>query len=608
MVGRETVSFIFHNAFKSPQAHLSEAELNLLVDCEMALRQKRDAELHIASCGACRMARERLEEARRQVTAYLDAHRIPELPATNARRERLEAGLDALLHDTRANGRGKFRASRRGLVAAFRQTGMGSRVSLIAGGAVAACVVSLCVFPGLTLRSQPTKADLTEEVVLGRAISSERSLTTRTGVVTQRVRITRSARGSVPVLERAIYSDASGLRRRRSEKLALDEGTLAARLEAVGVLWDAPLSATTYRTWHDRQRLPQDKVEVLSGHLLLLSTKVADGVVASESLTVRDSDFHPIMRTIDFRDAESAEQIQIAELDYSVAPWSVANAALFEPVCALVGPGAARPFTQTLIVPTDAQLDEAELDARLVLNQMHADSGEQMSLSRSERQVELKGLVETDRRKVELVESLHSVANLKVSIVSMEELLRASAGGADMTSSEQTSVSASPSPLETYFAGQGRDASSLRHLSQQLLSHAITVSQESRALADLDRRFPSRAGMTLIANATLSMLVHSHRERLATAREEEEALLRQIPEASAIAILDQPAGNKVQDLESAAERNLRFCRELTLGSSLPSRTAISILPDIAVALDEIDRGMHQPITDSQPSTLQVGRR
>jgi hypothetical protein len=314
------------------------------------------------------------------------------------------------------------------------------------------------------------------------------------------------------------------------------------------------------------------------------------------------------MRTIDFRDAESAEQIQIAELDYSVAPWSAANAALFEPVSALVGPSAARPFTQTPIVPTDAQLDEAELDARLVLNQMHADSGEQMSLSRSERQVELKGLVETDRRKVELVESLHSVANLKVSIVSMEELLRAPAGGADMTSSEQTSVSASPSPLETYFAGQGRDASSLRHLSQQLLSHAITVSQESRALADLDRRFPARAGMTLIANATLSMLVHSHRERLATAREEEEALLRQIPEASAIAILDQPAGNKVQDLESAAERNLRFCRELTLGSSLPSRTAISILPDIAVALDEIDKGMHQPITDSQPSTLQVGRR
>src|SRR6202012_2615109 len=94
------------------------------------------------------------------------------------------------------------------------------------------------------------------------------------------------------------------------------------------VVGDAPLSATSYQNWHDRQQVRQDQIERSTGHFLVLTTTTPNGPVAAQSLSVRDTDFHPVRRTVSFRDSETVE---IAELCYSLLPWSSATSSMFQP-------------------------------------------------------------------------------------------------------------------------------------------------------------------------------------------------------------------------------------------------------------------------------------
>ena len=189
-----------------------------------------------------------------------------------------------------------------------------------------------------------------------------------------------------------------------------------------------------YQDWHDRQRVRQDQIRRSSGNLLVLTTTIPSGDVVEQSLTVRGTDFHPVIRTVEFRNRETVE---IAELDYHVLPWTAAEANLFLPEN-ISGTTILRvsPLSSCfhLMPLTEGQLDEAELGVRLVLNKLHADTGEQTQIERSTSGVEVKGLVETDKRKRELMDQLQIVPRLKISILSMEELRRRPDDGEETTS------------------------------------------------------------------------------------------------------------------------------------------------------------------------------
>src|SRR5262249_17827630 len=147
--------------------------------------------------------------------------------------------------------------------------------------------------------------------------------------------------------------------------------------------------------------------------LLTLTTNLAGGNIASESLTVRETDFRPVERTIELRDAGSVE---IAELNYSVLPWSSVNPDLFEPEpSAAVGLGrhthaAILPHLPRSLSPTE--LDEAELGVRLVLNSLNLDANDRISLTRQPLGVHVEGVVEDDDRKRQLQAELQLVPHV----------------------------------------------------------------------------------------------------------------------------------------------------------------------------------------------------
>ncbi len=256
-----------------------------------------------------------------------------------------------------------------------------------------------------------------------------------------------------------------------------------------------------------------------------------EGVIAEQSLTVRDSDFHPVQRTVELRDSGTVE---IAEVDFKILPWNAVDANLFEPLettmsnAAVVSPARVLPFPRMPEVLTDSQLDGAELAAKLVLNQLHADAGEQIEIRRGPQGIAIEGIVDTDARKRELQAGLRMVPHVIPSIRSVDDL-KADPSPADATTSvRMSSMPDEPSPLKMYLQARRRGINDLSNLTQRLVNNAFTISQESKEIADLQSRFGSEEQKSVIASATLSELIYSHHERLADALRHERALLDEI--------------------------------------------------------------------------------
>ncbi len=559
--------------------HLSGKDLMLLLGDEVSLSERDNAEKHLAGCRRCHARYEQLNQAAMSVTAYCDARAEAYIPRSRAQRDLLVVRLSQFFNAAVAHSRPAQRDQKSSRIAFSNMNPTFTTAMILAFASV------VCIFVWL----QQGRSSITSNTLLVRAEAWDAaSSKPDAGVIYQRIGIKTPKQR----VYRAIYRDARGQRQPRLQKLAYEDEQLKGTLASVGIMWDSPLSATAYQDWHDCQRVRQDRIRK-SGQNLILTTTVPDGFVAEQSLTVRDSDFHPIQRTVVLRDRGT---IEIAELEYHVLPWAEVGADMFEPV------GVLRPDSpirfQPALVPslpstlTDAQIDEAELSVRLVLNKLHADTGEQIRVVRESQGVRVKGLVETDRRKAELQEQLHMLSHVSVSILSIEELERHPDSESGIVSQQIASGTAQASPLEIYFIAHGHSVSTLSHLSQQLMDSALTVDQESRAITDLQVRFGSPEKITDLTAAALSELVFSHRERLFLALQSEQELLGETGLVSNIKS-SGISSNGAVPLVSAAERNLALCKALTLGGSSPSRSAESIIAEMAASLNEVRASAHE---------------
>jgi len=346
----------------------------------------------------------------------------------------------------------------------------------------------------------------------------------------------------------------------------------------------------------------EDHIVRAGSHLLRLTTAVPGGSVSEQSLTVRDTDFHPVIRTVAFRDRGTVE---IAEVDFKILPWSAVDSNIFEPVegtlrALATRPSRVLPFPRMTSLLSDGQLDETELNVRLLLNQLHADAGEQIEITRTPQGIALKALVETDERKRTLQAKLSTVSHLKVCIQSVSDL-KDSPEAQRVTSVTTALMPDQPSPLKTYLQARGRSVRDINALAQQLFNSALTISQESRAIDDLWRRFVPSEQKTIIASATLSELIYSHVERLRVALKQENELLADAQVASV-------PGNEVPVVETssflqAASTNLALCKELTQTNRTVTRSADRIFAEVRLSIEDLTANLHKVYEKPQDDSL-----
>ena len=563
--------------------HLGEKEVILLITGELPPERRQRAIEHLARCRKCSELKSTLTRTLDRVTNYTSRLSLP--PSADRQssfRLRVAKAIAKPRVDT-GSRRGQSKPARKVRRERIKFALMNP---VLSAGLVLAFASTVCIFVWL-YQSRP---GITSSELLVHAEAWDTTAGQHAGVIRQQV----SVRTRRHFLERAIFRDVAGQRVLKPRQMGQAERDLKTRLSTAGVEWDNPLSATAYRDWHDGQRVKKDEITRNGGHVLVLTTTIPSGVVASQSITVRDTDFHPLSRTVAFRDNELVE---IAELDYQIIPWAKVDTSLFMPLGG--GPmeiaGDSRrvlPLQQASSMISESEIDEAELGVRLVLNKLQADTGEQIQITRDPSGVAVSGLVKTNERRQEIVNGLRFLDHVHVSNLSVEDRLdRTTVPQTSAARATVTQVSTRTSPLETYFMSQGYEAAQLRTFSQELLAAALTASLESRALTDLREHFASDRKLTYLADATLSELIFSHRQRLSIALEREQDLIdKTFPHMDHRTQV--PFNDATQPLVALADRNLNLCEELTLGSSSEARAAQPILADLQESLSQLYGSAH----------------
>jgi hypothetical protein len=532
--------------------HLSDESISRLLSGELNAIRTMSARAHIAKCWRCRLRREALNKAAMRVAEYRRA--VSEAIPPGARRREM------LLADLRKRSDGKMRRPHpaRAVFHFFHRL-RNQMIPFVASVAIIVSAVCLLVWVWRSPAPSMSAAQLLNRAVLADRMDSHE----KTGVIYQKVSIS-TAHGKV---EHEIYRDLHSIRRRRPEILTAEVEPVHQVLSSVGVDWQAPLSADSYRQWHDRQLSVSDHIKKTGDDLLTLVSKAANGPIEEESLTIRVSDFHPVERTVESRDYGT---IEIAELNYAVLDWSGVNEALFEPLSGLPHP----PRVVTLPpLPTNAELDNAELAARLVLNRLHADEGEQISVSRSSRTVEVKGVVETEARKQEIASKLSVVPHVSADLLSLDELQVVVPNQPVAVPVQVQSMDALASPLEKSLADSGR-RQDLEATSRSLLDASLKIKQNAAQLLSLRRTFPASGDAKSSAFVQLSQ---SYAARLQSSLAAETSTLDALQIARP---KDLAEGSAAIDLSAEVDRNEALCRELITGSGSSARSAAEIIPDL----------------------------
>ncbi len=393
------------------------------------------------------------------------------------------------------------------------------------------------------------------------------------GVIYQKVQI-RTPHGSV---ERDLYRDREGRRRPKAQPVTADFTALKTKLDIAGVNWDEPLSASSYKAWHDGHSEESDQVRRSGKNLLTVTTRTSGGIVAEESLTVREGDFHAVKRTVELLDVGTVE---IAELNYIVLNWNAVNTDLFEPLTPTIIPtpsihAEVEPVAPAL--PTAWRLLDAELKARVALHTVGADLGEQVEVIHDSRGsvVLVRGLLNTPERKHELLAALQGIPDLELKLQTVDEAA-VKRESDELTLSNREIVVTGHPVLEGKLAQQFPNAEERAVFVNRTLSLADLAMAHVWALRRLEERYSADqvAVLNQSGRQTLELLVRDH---VATIREEiakEEELVRPLldsieteHDSSGKFVNRQDWRRSVQEMFESVQKVQEDVRKLLAGSS-----------------------------------------
>ncbi|MEI9978391.1 MAG: hypothetical protein WDN23_05220 [Edaphobacter sp.] len=545
--------------------HVSDETLASFISGELSSLRAMRVNTHLGRCWQCRGRRDELERAALLVVEYRRGNLASCTPLDPGYRRSFLAKVEET-------------TGKRGIVMPrFRFLQLFRRL-LHAMNPVFASVVVLSVCGVLLFWIwQRSTATVSAQELLRLAEASEREHSEQhsAGVLYQQVAVD----AGTATLHHSIYRDLSGHRKTHPAPLNPAETRLRNKLEVAGVDWEQPLSAKDYSEWHDRQTEIRDDVERIDKSKLTLTTKLSEGEIAEETLTVREADFHPIGREIVFRDSE---RIQIAELNYSILPWSAVNASLFEPLVS----DPPRPALGSIVhrlLPSSDQLMGAQLQAELALMKLHANTGEDIHVEQDDSHIYVRGVVETDDRKREIDTELRHIPFVKPDMRSIEEIERMRHASSSDGALQVQEAELQPSPLDTFLSTHAVPEEQGISLSRILAQASVVIAREAQTLSELDLRYGD-SGQAMNED-NLQLLGRLKKEHL--------SILNQALNSEELALAPYASENGSKStitpisLSVLATSNQRLCAELLAGSNNNSRPASEIINDLVRTSSQI---------------------
>jgi len=573
------MSELLQRLLRGSRKHAHEEELLRLADGELSAWHARRVQRHLEQCWACRNCYERLQGTILNFVEYRKRIVTPHLPLRNSAREQFLRKLDEVSRETAASWPARAVYHLRLALAPMMNPIFATFLIIVA--AVAAIFV-------VWQRNAPTvsASELLDRAQVWDTTSASGG---RHGVIHQKVEI----RTPTITFEQSLYRDIEGRRRPRRGDASLQQIALQRALQSGGVDWQRPLSASDFRKWNDHLSEKKDDVYSDQHGTLTLRTTTNSSDIQEESLTVRNTDFHPVARRLVLRDLG---EIEIAELTYDVLPWNEVDIAqLFEPELGTLPPPVLSSALRKPLapMPSAAALDEAELRARLALSEIGADTGEGISITQTATSIDITGFVETQLRKREIDQALVDVPLTHTS-VSTFEVRNQQVAASDQIQpghiSEQDVV-AQGSPLEAYLASRSVPQEQAVELSRGLFDEALEIDRHSLVLDALEKRFPPAAqGALTPANLALfRQLFGHHLSALQSAIQKERELIGGYAETVPSRTQPMSQTYKASDLLQSTTANRQLSDELLAHGRSGQRPGDVILAELAESLQRCER-------------------
>jgi hypothetical protein len=419
--------------------HLSDEQLLLALDGESSAHEAVLVKGHLEACWSCRARREQIEQAIKDVVEYRDLLMKPYSPMPLSGRSKFVTRLEQLalsigrppLWKRILRGLRAFDAITQVLVPRYVW------IVILLGASIA-----LFSFTRLWKVPKVSASQLLENAQ-GSEVRALHSVARP--VLYQKLRI----RVGTQVVTRTIYRDPIGLR--QADRVDAGEGAggqpgsdvsspsrtqsqpnTAQTADAVlrqtflnaHLNWQDPLSPASYSAWYKSLSQKLDEVTTATDDLITLKTTTSQGPIAEARITVRSSDFHPVEENLRLQDTR---QVEVHELAWEVLPMEAINVGIFAPET-IPSAGIGRPasLASTPASLTDAELAEAELQARLAIHDEKADLGEQIDLIRTLsrlglRSVAVQGIISTQERRDDLVAALRGIPHVDLRLQTVEE-------------------------------------------------------------------------------------------------------------------------------------------------------------------------------------------
>jgi hypothetical protein len=175
-----------------------------------------------------------------------------------------------------------------------------------------------------------------------------------------------------------------------------------------GFDWEDPLSVQSFTNWRDALRRKEDMVRAADKHVTLTTRAVDGSTVAEASLTVRQTDWHPVAATIALREVEGP--LEIAELAFEVRNPNAMVEARVSETHHTAAIGQPQPPE-----PSEDELQIAEAELREALHKAGADVREAPQIWRNGNQVLFSVLTDRAERRQEIYQSVEGIPHVAVS-------------------------------------------------------------------------------------------------------------------------------------------------------------------------------------------------
>ena len=515
--------------------HIEDDDLIAYLDGERDPETQKSTQLHLESCWYCRI---RVSTVERSIENFLSLRQnelLPkDVPPSGPAVELFKARLAS--HQTRTPSHSfirqytpRFRSFLRRLGAAANFNSYSLRTQVFATRSLAAVAMAGVVFALVLFSGRLSEVSAAEVLKLSIEAQAQRLEGVPQPVMRQRIEIRSSRRAGNPLVWELWNDTTNGRVSTRIE----GDSTNSVVNDLIGLLRDnhmnehRPLSAASFKSWADSISSKTEEVasgEEVGGEMVFRVTTTdenakAVGAITSASLSVRESDYHPVALSVKTRTETGEAAFDLIEQQFQVVSLKDLDRGVFSDptkieVASTVGmpmPDPEKVSQDSAVVATKPVMPEKdefpkattadEIEVLDLLNRAGADITEQLSVTRAaDGRLLVEGLVETEQRKSEILDALSPAKSnraVRIRIQTIEEAAKAlqqqkvqgTPGVVDHIEVEKGQLPAD-ADLRRHFESRGGDTEAeIAKFASRVVARSQAAAFQASALNRMVRRF-----------------------------------------------------------------------------------------------------------------------